>query len=451
MYRRDVTRRGVLAAAGTGAAGSGALLLAGCGLTAGRSGSAGGQGAPAGRLAAEKRVEFWGATGGAFADDLTRYLQTVRAQTNLFVDYVLVPGGWVGMTQKMDTGVASGAVPDLAGIKDFSMKQYAVRDSVLRLDKYFGATGSGLDSRRFRRSEWEAMQLKGVPYAAPWPGSFVHVLFVNRDLFTRAGLDPDRPPARWDELADVSRRLTDTGAEQWGHAFYELGTREYNLMMFSIYAGQAGGRIFSDDLSRVTLDTPAGNEAMDWMHAMLWRWGAAVPPDKMGNLTTMIQGGKVATWNAGPWSIWDHRQKAPQLNWSIAQWPCHKSCDNVDAPECLLILRGAPDPDTSWLAMRSLLSPELDLQLAGPRGALPVYEENLDRGIFATDPAFKAYAKIGRGKDLRPRAFLDGYEDIAAAITPELQAVWLNQKSPKDGLAAAERAGNAALARLRGK
>ena len=64
-----------------------------------------------------------------------------------------------------------------------------------------------------------------------------------------------------------------------------------------------------------------------------------------------------------------------------------------------------------------------------------MYEENLDRGIFATDPAFKAYARIGRGKDLRPRAFVDGYEEIAGAITPELQAVWLNQKSPKDGLA----------------
>ena len=29
--------------------------------------------------------------------------------------------------------------------------------------------------------------------------------------------------------------------------------------------------------------------------------------------------------------------------------------------------------------------------------------------------------------------------------------MWLNQKSPKDGLAAAERAGKAALARLRGR
>jgi ABC-type glycerol-3-phosphate transport system substrate-binding protein len=442
-----MTRRGVFAVAGAGAA-SPAALLSGCGASAGP--PAGGQAAPGGRLAAEKRVEFWGVTGGAFAEDLARHLQALRAQTNLFVDYVLVPGGWTGMTQKMDTAVASGAVPDLAGIKDFSMKQYATRDSVLRLDRYFGA-GGGLDSRRFRRPVWEAMQLKGVPYGAPWPGSFVHVLFVNRDLFTRAGLDPDRPPTRWEELADVSRRLTDPAAEQWGHAFYELGTREYNLMMFSVYAGQAGGRIFSDDLSRVTLDTPAANEAMGWMHTMLWRSGAAVPPDRMGALAASIQSGKVATWNAGPWSIWDHRQKAPQLNWSIAQWPCHKTCDNVDAPECLLILRGAPDPDASWMAIRGLLSPELDLQLAGPRGALPVYEENLDRGIFATDPAFKTYARIGRGKDLRPRTFVDGYEEIAAAITPELQTVWLNQKSPKDGLAAAERAGNAALARLRGR
>ena len=88
---------------------------------------------------------------------------------------------------------------------------------------------------------------------------------------------------------------------------------------------------------------------------------------------------------------------------------------------------------------------------AGPRGALPVYDENLDRGVSATDPAFGTCARIGGSKDLRPRAFVDGYEEVAAAITPELQAVWPNQMSPKDGLAAAERAGNAALARPRGR
>ena len=61
-----MTRRGVFAVAGAGAAWP-AALLSGCGASAGP--PAGGQAAPGARLAAEKRVEFWGVTGGAFAED----------------------------------------------------------------------------------------------------------------------------------------------------------------------------------------------------------------------------------------------------------------------------------------------------------------------------------------------------------------------------------------------
>lgn len=446
MIKRDVTRRGLLQDLSLI---GGASVLAACGAGgAAPAAPAVDQGAARAALGG-RNVELWGATGGAFADDLRKELETSAARVGVGVEYVVIPGGWAGMTEKLNAAVAADAVPDVAGIKDFSMKQYAVKGNALRLDRYLGA--GAIEGKKFRKSVWEAMLYRGVPYGAPWPGSFVHVLFLNNELFAQAGLDPAKPPATWRELTEVSQKLTNTGNGQWGHGLYELGTREYNLMLFSIYTGQAGGTVFSDDLSRVTLTTAPAQEAMTWMHDLLWTRGAAVPADQMGNKGNLILSGKVATWNAGPWSIWEYRQKAPQLNWSIAQWPCHKTCDNVDAPECLVILKGARAPDASWLAMKFLLSPELDLRLAGPRGALPAYEENLDQGIFASDPAFKAYAQIGRGTALRPRTFVDGYEDVAAAITPDLLAVWLNQKSIKDGLAAAERAGNEALGRVRGE
>src|SRR5699024_2260854 len=50
-----------------------------------------------------------------------------------------------------------------------------------------------------------------------------HALFNNKDLFEEAGLDPDTPPAPWDELEEMARQLdVEDGAsfEQFG--FYPL-------------------------------------------------------------------------------------------------------------------------------------------------------------------------------------------------------------------------------------
>jgi ABC-type glycerol-3-phosphate transport system substrate-binding protein len=352
------------------------------------------------------------------------------------------------MTEKMNAAVAAGSVPDVAGIKDFRMKDYAWRGAVLSLDDYFD--GGDYDTSEFRKSVWDAMHYQGKAYGAPWPGSFVHVLFINDDLFEGAGLSLENDiPTNWEELVEVAGKMTDPAKEQYGHSFYELSTREYMLMLLSVYMGQLGGKVFTEDGTKVTLDTPEGREAMQWMHDMLYEWKYALPVELMEGRWDLFYSGVIGSFNAGPWSIWSIRTNAPQINFSIHQWPCAKTCDNVDAPECLIVLKDASDPDLSWEGIKVLLNKEWDLELGAPRGALPVFDENLDKGAYAEDPPFVAYAKIGRGEGLRPRSWLEGYEEIASHITPEIQAVWFDQKSVAEGLAAAEKAGNEALARIK--
>jgi ABC-type glycerol-3-phosphate transport system substrate-binding protein len=42
-------------------------------------------------------------------------------------------------------------------------------------------------------------------------------LYYNKDLFVKAGLDPEKPPKTWDEWKEVSRRITEAGKGQfWG-------------------------------------------------------------------------------------------------------------------------------------------------------------------------------------------------------------------------------------------
>lgn len=407
---------------------------------------------PAKAPQAEKKVEFWGATGGAFAEDLLKRLEEVKASGRIFVDYIVIPGGWPGVTEKLNAAVAAKSVPDLVGIKDFMTWEYAWRGAVLSLDDYF-AKGD-YDVAKFRKSIWDAMFYEGKSYGAPWPGSFVHVLGINDELFEKAGLDLTKDiPKNWDQLVEVSGKMTDLKADpqHFGHMFYELSTREYMLMLLSVYVGQLGGKVFSDDRTKVTLDTPEANQAMQWMYDMLWTWKYAVPVELHDNRWDLFYSGVVGSANMGPWQIWSIRKNAPQLKLSIHKWPCNKTCDNVDAAECLVIMKDAKDPDLSWDGIKVLLNPEWDLELGIPRGCLPVFAENLDKGGYVSDPPFKVYAEIGRDPELRPRAWVEGYEEIASVITPELQAIWFNKKGVKEGLAAAEKAGNEAIQRFREK
>ncbi len=53
-------------------------------------------------------------------------------------------------------------------------------------------------------------------WAIPYNGAVVMTLWYRKDLFRKAGLDPDRPPRNWGELHEYARRLTNPAQKQYG-------------------------------------------------------------------------------------------------------------------------------------------------------------------------------------------------------------------------------------------
>ena len=82
------------------------------------------------------------------------------------------------------------------------------------------------------------------------------VLFYNKDLFQKAGLDPNKPPANFDEILTDARKITALGNGITGFDIAGScgGCGVYTLFP---YAWAAGDKIFSDDGKKVMLDTPA--------------------------------------------------------------------------------------------------------------------------------------------------------------------------------------------------
>lgn len=96
----------------------------------------------------------------------------------------------------------------------------------------------------------------GKVMAMPW-APHPNALFWNKTLFKQAGLDPEKPPATWDEMIADAKKIAALGKDAAGNPIYGLGesaaTDSYsgNMLLRSslVYGGQfidASGKVVWD-------------------------------------------------------------------------------------------------------------------------------------------------------------------------------------------------------------
>lgn len=91
------------------------------------------------------------------------------------------------------------------------------------------------------------------------------VVYYNRDLFRAAGLSDPAPDWRWDDFLRAARALTRDNDGDGQIDQYGLGT-EVSLFRVAPFIWQNGGELVDDPATptRLTLDTPATREALQW-------------------------------------------------------------------------------------------------------------------------------------------------------------------------------------------
>ncbi|MGY4257875.1 multiple sugar transport system substrate-binding protein [Bradyrhizobium sp. USDA 4516] len=103
----------------------------------------------------------------------------------------------------------------------------------------------------------------GKTYALPFAIS-VPVLFYNTDLVRRAGGDPDNLPQDWDGVIALSRKIVGLGEGTSGH-YVEYTNNGWS---FQTLVGAFGGRMMSEDETRIAFDGPAGLQALQLLHRL---------------------------------------------------------------------------------------------------------------------------------------------------------------------------------------
>ena len=108
---------------------------------------------------------------------------------------------------------------------------------------------------------------QGKTWGIPFQRSTI-VMYYNKDAFRAAGLDPESPPATWDEFVAAGKKLTKKSGDsvdQWGAMIPSTG---YPYWMFGALAMQNGQTLMNGDGNMTHFDKPATIEALEFWKSL---------------------------------------------------------------------------------------------------------------------------------------------------------------------------------------
>lgn len=156
-----------------------------------------------------------------------------------------------------------------------------------------------------------------VQYGLPFVAS-ARLFFYNRTLFAQAGLDPDRPPATWEELQQAALALRDAGVPvPYG---LPLGSEEAQCEALIWMLSNGGGYV--DDVGGYVIDSARNLQTFTWLRDKLVGRGLTQPNPAHTNRTEVFGRfvrGEVGMLNGHPTLI--GQADAALLDYGIAPVP----------------------------------------------------------------------------------------------------------------------------------
>lgn len=211
--------------------------------------------------------------------------------------------GWGEYYQKIVTSIASGKAPEVGIMHVDRLPEFAGKGVLVSLNDVI--TDLGWSADNFIDAVWKAGIYQGERYGIPLD---MHplALYINKDLFREAGLDPEDPPKTKGEFLEVAKTLTkdtngDGKIDQWGTAI--PGSWPGPQFIVPTIIHQYGGKYTNQDVTEVTYDSPAAIEALQFIVDLIYKDQVSPRNIQQDGEVTLFRQGKLAMHFNGIWMI----------------------------------------------------------------------------------------------------------------------------------------------------
>ena len=210
----------------------------------------------------------------------------------------------------------------------------------------------------------------GQYYQLPWKANPV-MIFYNKDLMKKAGVDPENPPlATYDEFLATSEKIVSSGAAE--AAIWPAPSSEFYQSWFDFYplfAAETGGTQLVED-GKATFNSPEGQAVAEFWKTM---YDEGYSQNEKYNGDSFADG-KAAMAIVGPWAIAVYGE---DINWGAAPVPtsggtsAEETYTFSDAKN-VAIYSACEAQGTAWEVLKFATSEEQDGSLLENTGQMPM-------------------------------------------------------------------------------
>lgn len=301
------------------------------------------------------------------------------------------------VVSKLAIGVQAGDVPDVISFDLIYMPDF-MRAGLLTdiTDEMKGDANFAKVAPAFTKLATYKDRLYGTGFTPD-----VSILIYNKDLFRKAGLDPDKAPTSLQQIHDDAKKIRALGPDIYG--FYFSGSCPgCNIFTTSPMMVASGAKILPASGDEEPL---AGDGVKDVLQLFRDMWSEGLipksaQPDNGANFVANFKTGKIGIQGAGGFLISDLKKDAPNLDFGVAFLPGVKDgeASAFVGGDVVAIPKGSKHADLALSFIKWELTDEAQLEGLAKNNILPSRTDLAANKYFQAEPRVVTTAKaIGIG------------------------------------------------------
>ncbi len=190
------------------------------------------------------KVRFWHAFGGVNQEAINNLTADYNASQEKYVVVPQFQGTYDDMLIKFRATFASKDAPALVMNNDVSTKAMINTKKIVPAYEYIDKEKHDLS--KMVKSIANYYSIDGKLYSLPLAAS-VPLLYYNKDLFKKAGLDPENPPKTYEQVLDAAKKLT---IKEGGKTIQYGFTTKIEAWFFEQLLAAQGGNLIDQENGR---------------------------------------------------------------------------------------------------------------------------------------------------------------------------------------------------------